>query len=112
VTRIEVERVEPDRLRRQVWRFKFRDGYGSGEDMRLRLDSWSTEKRATTRSKWRPDSTVENYRDRAHNSHVHHGGWMQPARHVPFPADVQAEALAMIRGMIVIEGAQDPKVAK
>ncbi len=105
--RVEVERVEPDRLTRQVWTFWVGTGYGIHDAVKLRLEDWQRQERRTPRHKW--VKAGDGWKSRAHNGTVHYGGWTTPAADVPFPADVVEEAKAALMARIIPEGAYDPK---
>lgn len=102
--RIEVERVEEDGLKRQLWRFDFVTSWG--DTAALRLEQWQPQERLSRRHKWA--KTGEGWQRRFHNSHHHHG-FRMPAAEVPFPADVVEEATAKAIASIKVEGAVDPE---
>lgn len=114
--RIEVERIEEDKLRRQVWWFKVDAGYGASgygaSAVTIRLVEWKAQERATKRHKWVDlDTSVagEMYRFRNHNRPYPFRGWRRPAAEVPFPDDVVAEVKDRLMAGLVIVGPEDPK---
>jgi len=101
---IEIERVSPCKLCRQVWQFYVMAGYGAGK-MDVRLTQWQTQRRETAKHKWQKSG--EGYRFRNMNTH-HHFGYCQPAAAVPMGPDVIEDVRQAILERMVVIGAEDP----
>lgn len=95
---IEVERIEPDCLSRQVWRFHATTGYGSQPNI-LRVEYYGQEQRATKRHKWvsLPATRYTSFDDRRYNSGI-------AAKDVPLPDDVAAQAKDVFINSIQVVG--------
>ena len=109
---IDVERVEPGELRRQIWSFSAFDIIGRPQ---LRLNLWAVQERKSKRHKWADCASREvgeMYRYRNHNGVAHYAGFRRPAAEVPYPDDVVREARsALFRTLmekLVVIGPRDP----
>ena len=103
---LELEKVAPDRLSREVWRFDLAIAYGVTH-LKIVLDEWCPQTRATTRHKW--VKACDGYQRRQHNSIVHYGGWMLPAADVPWTTETIAKIIMMVRDGIEMVGPFDPE---
>lgn len=114
--KIEIERVEDGRLRRQRWVFVAT--IGSSDVAKLTLVLWETQERASTRHKWRavkpeyaPGYVNDHYKSRTSDGH-HSWGYCRPAALVPMPNHVVIEAKQLLLQNLVVVGPQNPTKRK
>ena len=95
---IEVERIGPDGLSRQVWRFHLTAGFGSQPNV-LRVEYYGQEQRASRRHKWivRHATRYTSFDDRPYNSGI-------AAKDVPLPVDVASQAKDLFMSTVTVTG--------
>jgi hypothetical protein len=95
---IEVERVEPDGLSRQVWRFHSTTGLGLN-NTHLRVEYYGQEQRASKRHKWvsLPKTRYTSFDTRSYYSGI-------AAQDVPLPVDVAAQAKDLFMHSVQVVG--------
>lgn len=103
---IKIELIDEDGdLARNVWVVDVELSFRQNIDIELK--EWRSEIRKSKKHGW--NKIGEGYKRRHHNSPIHYGGWMTPAKQVPTPKNFAQRIIAEIVSRVVFYGAKDPE---